>query len=158
MVAEDRLDSMKMKQFDEYEFEHGQSTRFQRFRDLMPHRVREILLVSSLYDSFTFQEDGNLGEMLFSEYQELNLSSAPTIIRVSTAGEAVRELADSKPDLVITMPRVGEMDVFDFGRRCRDHAPEVPVVLLAYDTRELAVLKDAIMRDDLLVNRLRAKV
>ena len=112
------------------------------FSDLMPWRVRRILLVSSLYDSFTFQEDGNLGEMLFSEYQELNLSSVPTIIRVSTAEEAVRELADSKPDLVITMPRVGEMDVFDFGRQCREQAPELPVVLMAYDTRELAVLKE----------------
>ena len=47
------------------------------FSDLMPWRVRRILLVSSLYDSFTFQEDGNLGEMLFSEYQELNLSLRP---------------------------------------------------------------------------------
>ena len=112
------------------------------FSDLMPRRVRRILLVSSLYDSFTFQEDGNLGEMLFTEYQELNLSSTPTIIRVSTAEEAVRELAESKPDLVITMPRVGEMDVFDFGRQCREQAPELPVVLLAYDTRELAVLKE----------------
>ena len=112
------------------------------FSDLMPWRVRRILLVSSLYDSFTFQEDGNLGEMLFSEYQELNLSSAPTIIRVSTAEEAVRELADTKPDLVITMPRVGDMDVFEFGRQCREKMPELPVVLLAYDTRELAVLKE----------------
>jgi len=112
------------------------------FSDLMPWRVRRILLVSSLYDSFTFQEDGNLGEMLFTEYQELNLSSTPTIIRVSTAEEAVQELADSKPDLVITMPRVGEMDVFDFGRQCREQAPELPVVLMAYDTRELAVLKE----------------
>jgi len=112
------------------------------FSDLMPWRVRRILLVSSLYDSFTFQEDGNLGEMLFSEYQELNLSSAPTIIRVSTAEGAVEELADSKPDLVITMPRVGDMDVFEFGRRCREEAPELPVVLLAYNTRELAVLKE----------------
>ncbi len=112
------------------------------FSDLMPWRVRRILLVSSLYDSFTFQEDGNLGEMLFSEYQELNLSSAPTIIRVSTAEEAVRELDDTKPDLVITMPRVGEMDVFDFARQCRERVPELPVVLLAYDTRELAVLKE----------------
>ena len=77
------------------------------FSDLMPWRVRRILLVSSLYDSFTFQEDGNLGEMLFTEYQELNLSSAPTIIRVSTAEDAVRELPDANPDLeyVIGHPR-----------------------------------------------------
>lgn len=111
------------------------------FSDLMPWRVRRILLVSSLYDSFTFQEDGNLGEMLFTEYQELNLSSTPTIMRVSTAEEAVREVEASDPDLVITMPRVGGMDVFEFGRKVREKTPDLPVVLLAYDTRELAMLK-----------------
>jgi len=112
------------------------------FSDLMPWRVRRILLVSSLYDSFTFQEDGNLGEMLFSEYQELNLSSAPTIVRMSTAEEAIESVVDTNPDLVITMPRVGEMDAFEFGERMREIAPELPVVLLAYDTRELSMLKE----------------
>jgi len=115
------------------------------FSDLMPWRVRRILLVSSLYDSFTFQEDGNLGEMLFTEYQELNLSSAPTIIRVSTAGEAIETVAETNPDIVITMPRVGDIDVFEFGRRVKEIIPGLPVVLLAYDTRELPLLKE---RDD----------
>ncbi len=110
------------------------------FSDLRPWRVGRILLVSSLYDSFTFQEDGDLGEMLFAEYQELNLSAAPRIIRVSTAEEAVERVVDDDPDLVITMPRVGEMDVFEFGRQVRNLKPDLPVALLAYDTRELAVL------------------
>ena len=112
------------------------------FSDLMPWRVRRILLVSSLYDSFTFQEDGNLGEMLFTEYQELNLSSAPTIVRMSTAREAIDQVSDTNPDLVITMPRVGEMDAFEFGLKMREVAPELPVALLAYDTRELGMLKE----------------
>jgi CheY-like chemotaxis protein len=111
------------------------------FSDLMPARVRRILLVSSLYDSFTFQEDGNLGEMLFTEYQELNLSSAPTIFRVSTAREAIERVGEIDPDLIITMPRVGDMDVFEFGRTMKGSVPDVPVVLLAYDTRELSLLR-----------------
>ncbi|MBD3366672.1 MAG: histidine kinase [Candidatus Eisenbacteria bacterium] len=116
------------------------------FSDLMPGRVRRILLVSSLYDSFTFQEDGNLGEMLFTEYQELNLSSAPTIFRVSTAREAIERVQEIDPDLIITMPRVGDMDVFEFGRLIKSHSSDLPVVLLAYDTRELSLLK---AREDL---------
>jgi CheY-like chemotaxis protein len=111
----------------------------------MRKRVHSILLVSSLYDSFTFQEDGNLGEMLFSEYQELNLSSAPAIARVSTAAAAIEIIRQSPPDLIITMPRVGEMDVFEFGRAVKEIIPDLPVVLLAYDTRELALLE---ARDD----------
>ena len=111
------------------------------FSALMPWRVRSILLVSSLYDSFTFQEDGNLTEMLFSEYLELNLRHAPVITRVPTAQEAIAEVRAGVPDLVITMPRVGEMDVFEFGRAVREIAPDLPMVLLAYDTRELPLLK-----------------
>ncbi len=111
------------------------------FSALMPWRVRNILLVSSLYDSFTFQEDGNLNEMLFAEYLELNLRYAPVISRVSTAEEAIEKVRDDPPDLVITMPRVGEMDVFEFGAAVKKMEPALPVVLLAYDTRELALLR-----------------
>jgi DNA-binding NarL/FixJ family response regulator len=111
------------------------------FSELMSRRVRNIMLVSSMYDSFTFQEDGSLNEMLFSEYLELNLRYAPVISRVSTAGEAIAQIKENPPDMVITMPRVGEMEVVEFGQAVREIAPDMPLVLLAYDTRELALLK-----------------
>jgi len=111
------------------------------FSTLMPRRVRTILIVSSLYDSFTFQEDGDLNEMLVSEYLELNLSSAPAVERVSTAEEAIARVSADPPDLLVSMLRVGGMDVLDFSRRVKEIAPGLPVVLLAYDTRELALIQ-----------------
>jgi hypothetical protein len=57
---------------------------FLRFHDLMPYRVREVLLVSSAYDAFTLEEDGTLTERLFLEYSELNLHSAPRITHAPT--------------------------------------------------------------------------
>lgn len=38
--------------------EHGYGTRFQGFQNLMRMRIRDILLVSSLYDLYVFEEDG----------------------------------------------------------------------------------------------------
>ena len=38
--------------------------RFEGFENLMPFRVQNILLVSSLYDSFILREDGRLSELL----------------------------------------------------------------------------------------------
>ncbi|MFH1144187.1 MAG: PEP/pyruvate-binding domain-containing protein [Candidatus Eisenbacteria bacterium] len=111
------------------------------FSSLMPWRVRNILIVSSLYDSFTFQEDGDLTEMLVSEYLELNLSYAPAIDRVSTAAEAIRRVREDPPDLLVSMPRVGGMDIYEFSRQVKAIAPELPLVLLAYDTRELALIE-----------------
>ena len=111
------------------------------FDSLMPRRVNNLLLVTSLYDCYTFIEDGRLSEMLFSEYLELNLRFAPSIERVSTAEEALKRLESESFDLVITMPRVGEMNVRDFGREVSETAPGVPVVLLACNTRELSLLQ-----------------
>lgn len=110
--------------------------------DLMQRRVRNILLVSSVYDSFTFEEDGRLTEALSSEYLELNLRYAPSIVRVSTAEEALSKLREHPFDLVISMMRVGDMDISDFGKAVKDIAPSIPVLLLAFNTRELSVLAE----------------
>lgn len=107
---------------------------------LMPRRITNILLVSSLYDSFTFEEDGALSEQLFAEYLQLNLRYAPRMERVSTEGEAIDKLAAGHFDLVISMLRVGEMDIRSFSRKVKETAPWVSVILLAYNTRELGLL------------------
>ena len=50
---------------------------FEGFENLMPFRVQDILLVSSLYDSFILREDGRLNELLIGESLELNLQHVP---------------------------------------------------------------------------------
>ncbi len=107
---------------------------------LMPWRVSNLLLVSSLYDCYTFIEDGRLSEMLFSEYLELNLRFTPSVERVSTAAEALRKLKEEHFDLFISMPRVGEMNMVEFGRAAHALAPNIHVVPLACTARELDVL------------------
>lgn len=107
------------------------------FDELMPRRVNKLLLVTSLYDSYTFIEDGRLSEMLLGEFLELNLQNSPNIQRVSTAAEALGLIDREGFDLVISMPRVGEMDVRAFGVEVQRRAPGLPVVLLASSVREL---------------------
>jgi CheY-like chemotaxis protein len=111
------------------------------FDSLMPNRVSNLLLVTSLYDSHTFIEDGRLSEMLYSEYLEMNLRFVPSVERVSTAQEALTRIGEEHYDLVISMPRVGEMNVRDFGRSVAERSPGLPVMLLASNARELSVLK-----------------
>jgi len=108
--------------------------RFGNFYDLMPHRVREILLVSSLYDSFILEEDGQLGEHLFSDYFDLKLSSAPRITRVSTGEDSLAAVRSRSFDLVITMMRLSDMDIFTFGKRIKALRPNLPIILLAYES------------------------
>ena len=63
--------------FDLKDFEQESA----QFDLLMPFKVRDILLVSSLYDIYNLREDGQLANLVMSEYAELRLSSAPTIKR-----------------------------------------------------------------------------
>ena len=52
------------------------------FQALMRYRIGDILLVSSLYDLYLFEEDGQLYELIRSEYQGLQLSHPPELSSV----------------------------------------------------------------------------
>ncbi|MBD3163225.1 MAG: histidine kinase, partial [Candidatus Eisenbacteria bacterium] len=113
------------------------------FADLMAYRIRDVLLVSSPYDSFTLEEDGLLSESLDVEYHQLNLSAAPRITQVPTGEEALRALENHRFDLVISMARLGEMGARGFGSAVKSLFPDLPVVFLAYTPMEAASFKQA---------------
>ena len=112
--------------------------RFEGFENLMPFKVQNILLVSSLYDSFILREDGRLNELLIDESLELNLRQIPRITHVSSCAEAV-ELARSQPqfNLIVTNLAVGDMNAAQLAREVKQAGLDVPVVVLAYDYREI---------------------
>src|SRR5437763_4006023 len=111
---------------------------FEGFENLMPFRVQDILLVSNLYDSFILREDGRLNELLIGESRELNLHQIPGITHVSSCAQAL-ELARSQPrfNLIVTNLAVGEMNAAQLAREIRKSGLNVPVVVLAYDYREV---------------------
>src|SRR6201981_1334950 len=112
--------------------------RFEGFENLMPFKVHNILLVSSLYDSFILREDGRLNELLIDESLELNLQQIPGITHVSSCAEAL-DLAKSNPqfNLIVTNLAVGDTDAADLVRTVRGAGLDIPVVVLGYDYREI---------------------
>jgi CheY-like chemotaxis protein len=111
---------------------------FEGFENLMPFRVQDILLVSSLYDSFILREDGRLNELLIGESLELNLQPIPDITHVSSGAEALA-LARSQPrfNLIVANLEIGDMDAAQLAREVKNAGLNVPVVVLAYDYREI---------------------
>ena len=111
---------------------------FEGFENLMPCRVHDILLVSSMYDSFILREDGCLNELLIGESLELNLQEIPGITQVSSGAEALK-LVRSSPrfNLIVTNLEVGDMNASSLVKELRKAGVHVPVVVLAYDYREL---------------------
>jgi CheY-like chemotaxis protein len=111
---------------------------FEGFENLMPFRVQDILLVSSLYDSFILREDGRLNELLIGESLELEQQQIPGITHVSSGAEALK-LARSQPrfNLIVTNLEVEDMDAAQLAREVKAAGLDVPVVVLAYDYREI---------------------
>ncbi|MBT9585406.1 hypothetical protein IV102_18840 [bacterium] len=121
------------------------STRYdpwaERFHDLMAHRVRDVLLVSSDYDAFVLEEDGRLRDRLFVEYSELNLVTMPNLVHVSTATEALAALRQRRFDLVLTTLRAEDPGVGGLSARIKEQFPDLPTVLLVLDELELRRLR-----------------
>ncbi len=121
--------------------EHGYGTRFQGFQNLMRLRVTNILLVSSLYDLYLFEEDGRLYELIRNEYQGLNLSHSPELTRVSSGYDAVNRIKEEgRYDLIISTMHIEDMTALSFAKLVKKSGLDVPIVLLAHDNRELKSL------------------
>ncbi len=110
--------------------------RIRSFQKLMKHRIGEILLVSSLYDYYLFEEDGRLYELIREEYQTLNLRQAPEINHVTTGREALEYAKTEKVDLIITTLHIEDMHVIKFAQLMREAGITTPIILLAYDNKE----------------------
>jgi len=98
----------------------------------MAKKVRDVLLVSTPYDAWIMEEDVRLSERIIHEYRGLNLSNPPRLTWVSSADEAMRALDEKQFDMVITMPRVADMDCFALGKEIKKQNPNLPVVLFAH--------------------------
>ncbi len=114
---------------------------FEGFENLMPFRVHDILLVSSLYDSFILREDGRLSELLIGQSIGLQLRHTPEITHVSTAAEAL-ELARTQPryNLIICNVHLADMECLDLAAAVRRAGLEIPVAVLAFDQQEATAL------------------
>jgi len=113
----------------------------QNFLDLMRWRVREVLLVSSQYDSFLFDEDGQLYGLIQDEYLGLSMSHSPEIVKVTRTSEALDLLKEGRHfDLIIATPHIEDSRPHQFARQVRDIGCFQPITLLAFDNRELSSL------------------
>lgn len=117
----------------------------QRFQNLMPHRIRKVLLVASLYDSFQLAEDGQLQDLLQPELVDVQVDMNPWVTRVSTGKEALETLQkhERSYDLVLSATHLGDMRVLEFAPRLEGMAPQIPVVILAFDDVELQEILEA---------------
>ncbi len=108
-------------------------------RDLNSFRVQNIMLLCSLYDYYTVEEDGMLEDILANSgageagripsfYQVPEGEAALTLLRDGSAG---------KFDMVICMSAGDHMPFEEFTERAREIRPGIPVTVLTHNTEEL---------------------
>lgn len=119
------------------EQQRGHEPWYRRFHRLMPHRVREVLLVSSPYDAFILEEDGHLSTQMFLEYSALELSQAPRITHAATGEKAMELLASRQFEMVIAMVHLADIDVKALARQIKMLYQRLPVVVFAFSESEL---------------------
>jgi hypothetical protein len=118
------------------------------YHDLMPYKVREVLLVGNLYDAYIIEKEGRFFEQLSGEYYQLNLSSAPRITGVSSPEEALEKLQFHHYDLIILMMGIDKNTPIKLSQIIRQIYPNVPILLLlnnssdagAFENRKLSCI------------------
>jgi DNA-binding NarL/FixJ family response regulator len=110
------------------------------FHDLMRYRVREILLVASLYDSFVLESDGALSEQIYGEFFKLNLTTAPRVSCAYTPESAMEMYGSGTYDMVILMAGLDFDAPLALAKKMKSLWPDVPILLLAMNNSSLVGL------------------
>ena len=100
------------------------------YHDLMPFKVKEILLIANLYDAYSIEKEGRFSEHVLGEYQQLNLTSVPRITGVSSAEEAFEQLHSKHFDLIIMMAGVDRKTPTLISKIIKNEFQYIPIFLL----------------------------
>jgi len=111
------------------------------FHDLMRYKVKEILLVATLYDAFSIEKEGRFSEHILGEYSQLNLTSMPRVTGVSNYDEAIEQLNSRHFDMVILMIGADKVTPMQIASRVRRDFQYIPIYALLNNDREVTEFK-----------------
>ncbi len=112
------------------------------YHDLMPFKVKEILLVANLYDAYSIEKEGRFSEHVLGEFYSLSLSTMPRITGVSTSAEVMEQLNAKHYDLIIIMIGTDKQFPLDLSKTVKDQYQYIPVFLLLNSNSDIAVYEE----------------
>lgn len=113
------------------------------FQELMPSKVKEILLVATLYDSYSIVREGQFSDKIFGEYLQLNLYSAPRFTSVNSLDEALAILNTKHFDMVIIMAGVDKQVPLTTAKEIHKAKSRLPILLLVNNNSDLGYFEQA---------------
>ncbi|OFX84435.1 MAG: pyruvate, phosphate dikinase [Bacteroidetes bacterium GWF2_33_16] len=113
-----------------------------QLHDLMPFKVKEILLIANLYDAYSIEKEGRFTDHILGEYHQLNLTSLPRVTGVSTEDEAIEALEYKHFDLVILMMGVDKKTPLKISHTLKSKYKYIPMFLLLNNNSDLSILEE----------------
>ena len=107
------------------------------FQELMPTKVKEILLLATLYDSYSIVREGQFTDKIFGEFLQLNLYTYPRFTSVNSEEEALRMIKTRDFELVIIMVGVDKSIPILAANAIYKIKPQVPILLLVNNNGDL---------------------
>ena len=112
------------------------------YHDLMPFKVKEILLVANLYDAYSIEKEGRFSEHVLGEFYSLSLSTMPRITGVSTTEEVMEQLDSKHYDLIIVMIGSDKQFPLELSKNVKNHYQYIPVFLLLNSNSDIAIYEE----------------
>jgi hypothetical protein len=108
------------------------------FQELMPTKVKEILLIATKYDAYSIVREGQFSDKIFGEYLQLNLYSAPRFTSVNSLPEALVAVENQHFDMVIIMAGVDRKAPLEAAEELHKKKPRLSILLLVNNNYDLA--------------------
>ncbi len=112
------------------------------FSELMPTKVKEVLLVATLYDSYSIVREGQFTDKIFGEYLQLNLYAYPRFTSVNSQEEALEMLNERDFDLIIIMVGLDKDVPIETSKVLRKKKKYIPILLLLNNNGDLRYFQE----------------
>jgi len=116
------------------------------FQELMPTRVKEVLLFATLYDAYSIEREGQFSDKIFGEYLQLNLYAAPRFTSVNTPEDVIPTINLRHFDLIIIMAGVDKEMPIRVAELIHAHKPRIPILLLVNNNNDVGYFKRSAAR------------
>ncbi len=112
------------------------------FHDMMPHKVKNILLISHLYDALSIESEGTTADKVMGDYYKMNLTSAPRIINVNSYEEAEKYLKSNKKiDMAIIIAGADKKKPVTISKKIKTKFKKLPIFLLVNNNSDIDFFK-----------------
>ena len=113
------------------------------FQELMPNKIKEVMLFATLYDSYSIEREGQFSDKIYGEYLQLNLYAAPRFTSVNAEEDVIKILNTRHFDLVIIMAGVDREMPLKIANEVHSYKPRIPILFLVNNNSDVRFFKMA---------------